>query len=226
LRIEDIYRQLFGFGSNTTYYSWKKDEKRKIIKLIEKYFTKEDLVEFLETGEIKSIEDTDMCKKLFKEENESYFFYVNSKMGIIINLHDNILEYYFRYLYFIKNNSSKFSIFKKPFHDAAISFSLQYDKKLSEKDIDSFHIFYDLIDFMDAKDGMWFYITHLVKNDLEYFTHGLDIDKYIVNGKINSDLSFLRNNNLKSPLQIEGLDHYLLYHAYNKINQYTIDDIN
>jgi len=38
-----------------TYYKWKR-EKRPIISLLEKYFTKEDLVEFLETGKISKLE--------------------------------------------------------------------------------------------------------------------------------------------------------------------------
>lgn len=56
MKIEDIYKELFGFGSSTTYYTWKKEDKRFIIKLLEKYFTKEELKEFLETSEIKRLE--------------------------------------------------------------------------------------------------------------------------------------------------------------------------
>jgi len=39
--------------SLASYYAWDK-QKRPIIALLEKYFTKEDLEEFLETGEISS----------------------------------------------------------------------------------------------------------------------------------------------------------------------------
>ena len=53
MREEDIYKKLFGFGSSTTYYSWKKDEnKRLILKLLSKYFSKDDLEEYLSSGEI------------------------------------------------------------------------------------------------------------------------------------------------------------------------------
>lgn len=58
MREEDIYKKLFGFGSSTTYYSWKKEvEKRQVMSLLEKYFTKEDLIEFLETGKILKYEN-------------------------------------------------------------------------------------------------------------------------------------------------------------------------
>ena len=52
--IETIIK-LMGFSRNT-YFNWKK-EKRPIINLLEKYFTKEDLEEFLKTGKIKEFED-------------------------------------------------------------------------------------------------------------------------------------------------------------------------
>ncbi|WP_415396291.1 hypothetical protein [Sulfurimonas sp. CS5] len=57
MKEEEIYVKLFGFGSPTTFYSWKKDPKRLAIKLLEKYFTKEDLEEFLETGKINKMEN-------------------------------------------------------------------------------------------------------------------------------------------------------------------------
>lgn len=46
---------MFGWGSANTYYNWKK-EKRPVISLLEKYFTKEDLEEFLEYGTIERYE--------------------------------------------------------------------------------------------------------------------------------------------------------------------------
>ncbi|MDD5407064.1 MAG: hypothetical protein PHE73_09020 [Sulfurovaceae bacterium] len=46
----------FGF-SPQTYFNWKKEEsKRPIITLLAKYFTKEDLEEFVETGKISRLE--------------------------------------------------------------------------------------------------------------------------------------------------------------------------
>lgn len=47
--------KVFGFSS-PTYFRWKK-ENRVIIKLLEKYFTDEELKEFLESGRISSKEE-------------------------------------------------------------------------------------------------------------------------------------------------------------------------
>lgn len=59
--------------SRNTFYTWKR-EKRPIIALLEKYFTKYELKEFLETGEIKKLElikdkSVDELERLFKEEH-------------------------------------------------------------------------------------------------------------------------------------------------------------
>lgn len=50
----EIYMNLFDVSINT-YYNWKK-ENRPIIELLNKYFSKEELIEFLETKRIKKQE--------------------------------------------------------------------------------------------------------------------------------------------------------------------------
>lgn len=50
----ELMSKLFGFSA-PTYFRWKK-EKRPIIDLIEKFFSKEELEEFLKTGEISKLE--------------------------------------------------------------------------------------------------------------------------------------------------------------------------
>ena len=67
---EQVMTELFEFSA-PTYYKWNKHQKRKIFLLIEKYFTKEDLEEFLSTGKISRLENTssyinqiDLLKKL------------------------------------------------------------------------------------------------------------------------------------------------------------------
>lgn len=51
---KEVMATLFDFNA-TTYYSWKKQE-RPIIRLIERYFTKEDIEEFLEFGTVEKLE--------------------------------------------------------------------------------------------------------------------------------------------------------------------------
>jgi len=53
---EMIMTELFEFSA-PTYYKWKKQDKRKIIDLIEYAFSDEELIEFLNTGRITRIED-------------------------------------------------------------------------------------------------------------------------------------------------------------------------
>ncbi|MDQ1339046.1 MAG: hypothetical protein QG567_195 [Campylobacterota bacterium] len=50
-----LMSKLFGFAA-PTYYTWKRQE-RPIIHLIAKYFSREDLEEFLTTGGIKRLDD-------------------------------------------------------------------------------------------------------------------------------------------------------------------------
>lgn len=56
MRIEQIMSKCFGF-SPQTYFNWKKEEaSRPIITLISKYFSKEDLIEFLDSGRVSKLE--------------------------------------------------------------------------------------------------------------------------------------------------------------------------
>ncbi len=54
MRYENIITSLMCFSRNT-FFVWKR-EKRPIISLLEQYFTKEDLQEFIETGKIQKQE--------------------------------------------------------------------------------------------------------------------------------------------------------------------------
>ena len=67
-----LITKLFGF-SEPTFYAWVKEkkDKRKILNLIEKYFSSDDLAEFLETGSIdkyeKMIEREELMEKYEKD---------------------------------------------------------------------------------------------------------------------------------------------------------------
>ncbi|WP_428023947.1 hypothetical protein [Arcobacter sp.] len=63
---EQIMTSLFGF-SGPTYYKWSKKERneRPIFNLLGKYFTKEELEEFLETGKIDKLENMKYIKNQF-----------------------------------------------------------------------------------------------------------------------------------------------------------------
>lgn len=66
--------------SDKTFYNWKK-EKRPIIRLFEKYFTKEDLEEFLETEKITKFES-----QITNEKNKIILDEINKKQQEIVEL--------------------------------------------------------------------------------------------------------------------------------------------
>ncbi len=66
--------------SDKTFYNWRK-EKRPIIKLFEKYFTKEDLEEFLETEKISKFES-----QITNEKNRIILDKINKKQQEIEEL--------------------------------------------------------------------------------------------------------------------------------------------
>lgn len=209
---------LFGFAA-PTYYRWKK-EKRPIVNLLEKYFSDLELEEFVLTGKINRLEKENIQNDFFSKYKNIYFSYIQ-KFGLIINLEEEVQEYYFSYLFFIKNNYEKFNIHNNPFSAAAIEFSLIYNKKIDHEEIKNFHLLIDLINFLDNQPGMWFYFTHILQNNFEeWISHIEDIEDYKINNKFTDNFE-----KKKLPMQKEGLDHFYLFHCYNNIPPYTIQEM-
>jgi len=82
-----VMSKLFDFNSST-YYRWKK-EGRPIIALLEKYFTKEDLIEFLETGKILKFENLNLSDN-----------YINSLLDRWLKPYDSLVFEKILYFYF------------------------------------------------------------------------------------------------------------------------------
>lgn len=97
-RIEFIISDLFGYSSQT-YFNWKKEiEKRPILKMIEKYFTKQELEEFLETGQIGKYEK---IKSLDFQKNkilDNFFYEYYSRKPINRDFSDNIFPKFEKYV--------------------------------------------------------------------------------------------------------------------------------
>jgi len=95
-----------------TISNWK-IEKRPIISLLEKYFSKEDLEEFLDTGKISKFE-------LLKEKNSILNYagmqYINIFRKRLVSIGDivnrDFVDIYFNVLVFAKNDIVKQSVFK------------------------------------------------------------------------------------------------------------------
>lgn len=92
------------------YYKWKK-EKRPIIKLLEKYFNKEELEEFLESGKIEKLEKTDFLKQQVIEKNRIKYLssFMRGKHGFISSKDDLFKLFYFSFLIFLKQTKSFYS---------------------------------------------------------------------------------------------------------------------
>ncbi len=71
MKTEDIFCQLFGFSKNT-YYSWKR-EKKPIIELLNKYFTKDELLEYVETDKIANMKLLEDFKEKEAEHINDFF---------------------------------------------------------------------------------------------------------------------------------------------------------
>lgn len=84
-RIEQIMSDLFKY-SQQSYFNHKR-ENRPILLLIEKYFTKDELEEFLEKGSIASFE-----KKRIDEHNKLVLEEINKKLLEIEVLKNNLKQ--------------------------------------------------------------------------------------------------------------------------------------
>lgn len=191
-----------------------------LISLIEKYFSDAELEEFILTGRINRLEKENIQNDFFSKYKNIYFNYIK-KFGLIINLEEEVQEYYFKYLFFIKNNYEKFNIHNNPFSASAIEFSFMYEKKIKHKEIKNFHLLIDLINFLDNQPGMWFYFTYILQNDFNEWISSIEnIEDYKIDNKFADNFE-----NKKFPMQKEGLDHFYLFHCYNNIFPYTLEEI-
>ena len=96
------YSKLF---KNTirTVSNWKK-ENRPVIALLERYFTKDDLEEFLEKGKISRYEVLQEQELVYKYAKHQYFSALETigSLGDIVN--KDFMDFYFNVLVFAKNN--------------------------------------------------------------------------------------------------------------------------
>ena len=83
MKKEEAFLELFKFTRNT-FYVWKR-ENRPIIKLIEKYFSNDNIKEFLETEKIKKFEnDKKSLKELILEKKSNYSLEERVELSLIL----------------------------------------------------------------------------------------------------------------------------------------------
>lgn len=214
MNFKEIIEKLFGFSA-PTWYRWKK-EQRLIVDLMDKYFEEKNLEEFINTGKINKFEQQEAFLSFLNNLKKQYFDFIRIKFVKLHFMHELQAEFYFQYLYYLKDKFEQFEIHGRPFSAAAFSFALKFkidniDGKQLQKSINEFSDLIDLIEFLDDTPGMLFYFKYLLENDLKPLLDGIDINEYSVNNKISVEAT-------KSIYEVEELSHYYLYHSYNYSN--------
>jgi len=178
---------LFGFSA-PTYYSWKK-ENRPIISLIDKYFTKEDLEQFLEKGVVQKYEDIDKINNMMDEQRTNYLSFNVNKSISIGTWDNNSLYLYFSFLKFLKEKHIYFNDFQTSF----ISYSLS----LSDKDKHNNNSYYNIaalnkrifpfLKWLDSEYGMYHYVTNILQDNLQDLTKVKD-EQLLEEAKLHIDI--------------------------------------
>ena len=136
------------------YYNWKNKSHKILISLLEKYFTKEDLKEFLETGSIKKFDQTQIIttagesiiKNFFFEhysnkpknkEFATYIFpnftnYVNNLVATNKQMYPHVQHKFYQYKYFTKHTFFEFIIDFQAVDNIDKAQIIEYIGKLSE----------------------------------------------------------------------------------------------
>jgi hypothetical protein len=113
MKLDEVMSKLLG-SSIPTYYNWKR-ENRKIIKLLEKYFSKEDLEEFLETDKISELDNLKNLDNMLITEYTNFINPIVYKSKHIILTVDKdyraIYSYFPIFIFFeyIENNAHNIS---------------------------------------------------------------------------------------------------------------------
>ena len=227
MTFKEVMAAIFSTAEGT-FYKWKR-ENRPIISLLETYFNKEELEEFLKTGKISKMETLNRVEELYLRQKDLYFSnmykVIFSKNGIdtIAQLDEAVLRFYFQYLYFLKSNFQEFGPQQKPFSAAAMAFSLQHHLDITANE--DLKLIFNFIAYLDSEPSMLFYFEYLLQDDLSHFLKRFK-DKKIQLEDFQKDGKVIDNK-----LKIDGWDDneaiitFYLYHCYNNIAPYSEDEI-
>lgn len=118
---------------STRSYSNFSKQKRLIIHLLEKYFTKEDLQEFIEFGKINKFENNDSIQEYFIETNKNKYIqsFKSTSPSLRSIYEESIKDFYF---YFLTNLKNKKNFFSSTDYEYESNFIEKYDfnKALSD----------------------------------------------------------------------------------------------
>lgn len=98
MTFKETMAELFSTAEGT-YYKWKK-EQRPIIALLEKYFTREDLEEFIQTGKISRFEMIEEFKMILQGSKLDYLSFISKHLKHS-NEFDFFTDFYYRFLAYV-----------------------------------------------------------------------------------------------------------------------------
>jgi hypothetical protein len=161
-------------ASEGAYYKWKR-EKRPIIQLVDKYLSKEDIEEFLETGEIKKFENIKFITDNYVAKSQA--FYVNSFKESQSLLHQPSMHNEFRDFYF--NFLTNFGEINFPFNINGLGiqsllnhYLYQYQTREIKKSLDTNNINQELENKKSEIEDAIVNSSGKLKKDLEKLKKG------------------------------------------------------
>jgi len=122
--MRDVICNICNIGQKS-YYVWKNKTHTILIKLLEKYFNENELIEFLETGKIKKFESADFLQNLVIEKNRLIYlesFTKKNPFGSLMQSHIDFVDFYFSFL----NDLSRIEKFNLDFN-FCVSNYINYD---------------------------------------------------------------------------------------------------
>ena len=178
--------------SENSYFRWKKKDHVKLINLIEKYFTLEQLQEFIDTNRILSFENKDYIQTYFRNNNKMKYLEYFKDFNLSLKkskLDLELIEFYFNFLIDFKNNKdfnkklNKF-VLNKQMNDVIQDIinnlpvktlnvkntSEDLKQKTVDNSINTFDYIHNNLHFINDWDqDMNLFIYFLIQNDFELF---------------------------------------------------------
>lgn len=212
--------------SENSYFRWKKKDHVKLIKLLEKYFDKEDLEEFIEKERINKFEKLNFLYEQVIHKNSKIYldsFTTNFNYLKLSTSHSIFIDFYFYFLFKLKENNN---LFKEQFNNLLNTLLHDYlmnkyiktisdeenMKKLIEKKLKELE---ELADIYIASN---FDVRNKILNDFKYQNNSdlRDIQIHLHCFKLWTDemmmyLDYILKNNLE--IFLDSGSEELIYHA-------------
>lgn len=244
----EIYSKILEV-SEKSYYRWKSKDHPILINLLEKYFSDDELKEFLNTKKIQKFEQLEFIQKRIIDINSKKYLdsFTNSKnfrYDGLASSYDIFIQFYFYFLVelkelFIQNNyfglklhdilmSSISKFFVKRFSESLLEFG---NKKLTQEIIQDLNneniarikdMQRNTMCFKNWSEDMFLYLEYILKNDLKNF---LDSDnKELIFHAVGFNVYFILKEEPNNSVKDNIISNILESHEKSN-KKITIDDI-